>query len=71
VLREPGATKSSFTTTLVAGFVFHGLVLLNLVVDKSGWVAARIPAGVDSLLNTLAFIGHPEISDTVVTMTKS
>lgn len=39
VLREPGVTKSSFTTAWVAGFVFHGLVLLNLLVDKSGWVA--------------------------------
>jgi hypothetical protein len=37
VLREPGVTKSSFTTALVAGFVFHGLVLLNLAVDKSAW----------------------------------
>ncbi len=39
VLREHGVTKSSFTTALAAGFVFHGLVLLNLLVDKSGWVA--------------------------------
>jgi len=39
VRREPGVTKGSFTTALVAGFVFHGLVLLNLLVDKSGWVA--------------------------------
>ncbi len=39
VLREPGVTKSSFTTALVAGFVFHGLVLLNLLVDKSVQVA--------------------------------
>jgi len=37
VLREPEVTKSSFTTALVAGFVFHGLVLLNLLVDKSSW----------------------------------
>jgi hypothetical protein len=37
VLREPGVTKISFTTALVAGFVFHGLVLLNLPVDKSSW----------------------------------
>lgn len=37
VLREPGVTKSSFTTALVGGFVFHGLVLLNLLVDKSSW----------------------------------
>jgi len=37
VLREPEVTKSSFTTALVAGFVFHGLVLLNLLVDKSAW----------------------------------
>jgi hypothetical protein len=37
VLREPGVTKSSFTMALVAGFVFHGLVLLNLLVDKSAW----------------------------------
>ena len=39
VLREPGVTKSSFAAALVAGFVFHGLVLLNLPIDKSGWVA--------------------------------
>ena len=39
VLREPEVTKSSLTTALVAGFVFHGLLLLNLLVDKSGWVA--------------------------------
>ena len=37
VLREPGVTKSSLATALVAGFVFHGLVLLNLLVDKSSW----------------------------------
>jgi hypothetical protein len=37
VLREPEVTRSSLTTALVAGFVFHGLVLLNLFVDKSGW----------------------------------
>ena len=39
VLREPEVTKSSFTTALVAGFVFHGVALMNLLVDKSGWVA--------------------------------
>ena len=39
VLREPGVTKSSFAAALVAGFVFHGLVLLNLPIDKSDWVA--------------------------------
>ena len=39
VLRESEVTKSSFTTALVAGFAFHGVVLLNLLVDKSGWVA--------------------------------
>ena len=39
VLREPEVTKGSFATALVAGFVLHGLVLLNLLVDKSGWVA--------------------------------
>jgi len=39
VLRESEVTKSSLTTALVAGFVFHGVVLLNLLVDKSGWVA--------------------------------
>jgi len=39
VLREPGVTGRSFTTALAAGFVFHGLLLLNLLVDKSGWVA--------------------------------
>ena len=39
VLREPEVTRSSLTTALVAGFVFHGLVLLNLLVDKSDWVA--------------------------------
>lgn len=33
--------------------------------------SARIPAGVDFLLNTLAFVGLPEISGTAVTMTKS
>jgi hypothetical protein len=37
VLRESEVTRSSFTTALVVGFVFHGLVLLNLLVDKSGW----------------------------------
>ena len=37
VLREPGVTKSSFALALVAGFVFHALVLLNLPVDKSAW----------------------------------
>lgn len=37
VRREPGVTKRSFATALVAGFVFHGLVLLNLLVDKSSW----------------------------------
>jgi hypothetical protein len=36
VLREPEVTKRGFATALVAGFVFHGLVLLNLFVDKSG-----------------------------------
>ena len=40
VLREPGVTRSSFTTALVAGFVLHGIVLLNLLVDKGGWAAA-------------------------------
>lgn len=39
VLREPGVTRSGFAAALVAGFVFHGLVLLNLAVDKSGWAA--------------------------------
>jgi hypothetical protein len=39
VLREPEVTNSSFATALIAGFVFHGLVLLNLLVDKSGWAA--------------------------------
>ena len=37
VLREPGVTRSSFATALVAGFVVHGLALLNLLVDKSSW----------------------------------
>ena len=37
VLREPGVTKSSFATAVAAGFVVHGLVLLNLLVDKSSW----------------------------------
>ena len=37
MLREPGVSRSSFTTAMVAGFVVHGLVLLNLLVDKSSW----------------------------------
>jgi hypothetical protein len=37
VLREPGVTRTSFAMALVAGFVFHALVLLNLPVDKSAW----------------------------------
>ena len=37
VLREPEVTRSSFATALVAGFVLHGLTLLNLLVDKSAW----------------------------------
>ena len=37
VLREHEVTKSSFATALAAGLVFHGLVLLNLLVDKSSW----------------------------------
>ena len=36
VLREADVKRSSFATALVAGFVFHALVLLNLLVDKSG-----------------------------------
>ncbi len=36
VLREPEVTKRSLATALVAGFVLHGLVLLSLLVDKSG-----------------------------------
>jgi len=36
VLREPGVTGRGFTTALVAGFVFHGLVVLSLFVNKSG-----------------------------------
>jgi len=35
VLREPQVTKSSYATALVAGFVFHGFALLNLLVEKS------------------------------------
>lgn len=37
VLREPGVTKEGFVGALVGGFVVHGLVLLNQLVDKSGW----------------------------------
>jgi len=37
VSREPGVTRGRLVTALVAGFVLHGLVLLNLLVDKSGW----------------------------------
>ncbi len=39
VLREAEVTRSSLATALVAGFVLHGLLLLNLLVDKSDWVA--------------------------------
>ncbi len=39
VWREPEVTRSSLATALTAGFVVHGLVLLNLLVDKSGWAA--------------------------------
>lgn len=39
VSREPGVTGKSLATALTAGFAFHGLVLLNLMVDKSGWAA--------------------------------
>lgn len=37
VRREPGVTRSRLATALTAGFVVHGLILLNLLVDKSGW----------------------------------
>ncbi|MDH3645937.1 MAG: HXXEE domain-containing protein [Gammaproteobacteria bacterium] len=37
VLGEPEVTKSSFATALSVGFVVHGLLLLNLLVDKSSW----------------------------------
>jgi hypothetical protein len=39
VLREPQVTRGRFATALVAGFIFHGLLLLNLLVDKNDWVA--------------------------------
>ena len=39
VSREPEVTRSSLATALTAGFVVHGLMLLNLLVDKSGWAA--------------------------------
>lgn len=42
VLREPAVTRSNFATALVAGFVIHGLLLLNLLVDKSGWGAGAV-----------------------------
>ena len=37
VLHEPGVTKSGFAAALMLGFAAHGLVLLNLLVDKSSW----------------------------------
>lgn len=39
VSREPGVTRGGLATALAAGFAVHGLVLLNLLVDKSGWAA--------------------------------
>ena len=39
VMRAPDVSRSGFASALVAGFAFHGLVLLNLLVDKSDWVA--------------------------------
>lgn len=35
--REPEVTGAWFAAALAVGFVVHGLVLLNLPVDKSGW----------------------------------
>jgi hypothetical protein len=32
-------TRRRFTTALAAGFVSHGVVLLILLVDRSGWGA--------------------------------
>ena len=40
VTREPAVTRSSIATALIAGFIVHGLLLLNLLVDKSGWAAS-------------------------------
>jgi hypothetical protein len=37
VRREPDVTACSFAIALAAGFLFHALVLLNLLVDKSAW----------------------------------
>lgn len=37
VLHEPGVTRSGFATALAIGFVVHGLVLLSLLADKSGY----------------------------------
>ena len=39
VAREREVTRSRLAAALSAGFAVHGLILLNLLVDKSGWAA--------------------------------
>ena len=39
VAREPDVTRSRLAMALTTDFVVHGLVLLNLLVDKSRWAA--------------------------------
>ena len=37
VQNEPDVTRGNLVAALIAGFVFHALVLLNLLIDKSAW----------------------------------
>ena len=37
VQNEPDVARGNLVAALIAGFVFHALVLLNLLIDKSAW----------------------------------
>jgi hypothetical protein len=37
VQNEPDVSRGNLVAALIAGFVFHALVLLNLLIDKSAW----------------------------------